>query len=135
MKHFIIKDMINSIWCLLIGLNYLHGCEIKTFFNGSLEERVINNNGLLFISEHENGSMNKDYITFKNCNGTLNLYSEMDDGFRFTNPLITLLNTSVFGEGTMNKTYRLNNKRTNKTIKGRRIGNDENYIMIHWRNY
>ncbi|CAK9303297.1 unnamed protein product [Gordionus sp. m RMFG-2023] len=129
------KDMINSILCLLINCNVLQGCRIKTFFNGSFEKREINDNVLLFISEHKVGSMNKDHITFKNCNGTLDLYSQMDDGFRFNNSLIVLLNTRDIGGGTTNRKYRLNNKGTNKTIKGRRIGNDQNNIILHWLNY
>ncbi|CAK9303295.1 unnamed protein product [Gordionus sp. m RMFG-2023] len=129
--------MIYSIWCLLILINYnvLRGCEIKTFLSGILEDRGINSDDLFLISEHEAGSMNKDYITFKDCNGKLNLYSGMDDGFSFINPLIVLLNTTENGRGIMNRKYRLNSNGNNDTIKGSRIGNKQNNIFIHWRNY
>ncbi|CAK9303319.1 unnamed protein product [Gordionus sp. m RMFG-2023] len=111
------------------------GCEIKTFSNGSLEERKINGHVLYLISDHEAGSMNKDYITFKNCNGTLNIYSERNDGFSFINSSFVLLNSDYNSRGVMNKKYRFNNKGTNRTIKGWRIANDQNNIFVHWRNY
>ncbi|XP_065322821.1 uncharacterized protein LOC135929990 [Gordionus sp. m RMFG-2023] len=131
------KNMINSIWCLIIIINYnvMQGCEIKTFFNGTLEKREIENNDLFFISEHKAGSMNNDYITFENCNGTLNLFYERCDGYTFIDPLIVLFNTTDIGGGTTKKIYRLNNKGTNITIKGWRTANDQNVIILHWFNY
>ncbi|XP_065323267.1 uncharacterized protein LOC135930403 [Gordionus sp. m RMFG-2023] len=124
--------MIYSIWCLLILINYnvVRGCEINTMFNGSLEKKEINGNDLFLISIHDAGSMHKDCITFKSCNGTLFLYHAMNDGFSFVNPLIVLLNSTA-----TYKKYRLNNKGTNTIIKGQRIGNDQRYTMLHWRNY
>ncbi|XP_065322541.1 uncharacterized protein LOC135929759 [Gordionus sp. m RMFG-2023] len=141
-----------SIWCLLLAINYVQGCVIKTIYNDEVEERRITDKRVQILYEHLDGTKDKDGIMFENCNGTLQIYYEQcqgEDGFHFIKLRITpfhlpedeknldisqMINQTDtdLNDNTVNKRYEIDNKGSIFALKGLRIGNQKRYIRLIW---